>query len=396
MHIAYANRYRNIPTYLFAGLEQKIAQLKAQGIDVINLSIGDPDLPTPEFIRQKLEEEVLKTENHRYPESMGQKDFRQAVTTWMKKRFSVDVDADREVNNLIGSKEGLANIARAFVNPGERVLCPDPAYSVYAQGATLLCDGVPVRMPLLEENNFLPDFENIPTEELKKSKLLFLNYPNNPTGATAPDSFLKEAVDFCLQHNLILVYDNAYSEFYFDGVKTRSILEFERARECAIELHSLSKTFCMTGDRVGFAIGNEKLIAGLRKIKSNTDTGTPIYIQKAAIAALESYPNAQRPAEVENIMTEYATRRDAFHQALLENGFDRAKKPPATLYYWLRLPKTYERNCAGFAQAALQQGVICTAGTGLGQNGEGYVRFSLTQPADRLREAAGRLKQLAN
>ncbi|MFH0713119.1 MAG: LL-diaminopimelate aminotransferase [Candidatus Micrarchaeota archaeon] len=388
MNIEYANRVNKIPPYLFAELEQIVEKKQRAGIDVINLGIGDPDLPTPQFIREVLAREAMNTDTHNYSSSAGELEFRQAVAQWYKKRFNVNLDATTQVCNLIGSKEGIANIARAFVNPGDTALIPDPAYTVYQNGATLLCDGNITTMPLLAENNFLPILENIPKAAVQRAKIMYLNYPNNPIGAIADKKFLKTVVDFCLENNIILCYDNAYSEFTFDNFVAPSIFEIPDAMQCAVEFNSLSKTFCMTGDRCGFAVGNEKIIAGLKKIKSNLDSGLPVYIQRAGIAALGAYTNRSRPPIVEQIMKEYEHRRDSITSALNEIGIN-AKKPPATFYMWVKV----EGNCVEFARKALEQNVVITPGTGFGKHGEGYVRFALTQNSQRLREAVERINK---
>ena len=259
MTFEYAERIKRLPPYLFAEIEKIIKEKKAQGIDLISLSIGDPDLPPPKFVIEALKEEVANPKNHNYSFSQGEPDFREAVAGWYKKRFNVDLQQDQVVA-LLGSKEGIANIARAFINPGDRVLVPDPAYPVYANGSTILCDGTAVPLPLLEENGFKPDFEAV---NAKNAKMMFLNYPNNPTAATVDKEFLKEAVDFAKDNNIILCYDNAYSEITYDGYRAPSILEVDGAMDVAIEFHSLSKTFNMTGDRIGFAVGNKQLVSWL-------------------------------------------------------------------------------------------------------------------------------------
>ncbi len=282
MSFEYADRIKRLPPYLFTEIEKKIKEKKAEGIDLISLSIGDPDLPPPKFVIEALKEEVANLKNHNYSFSQGESDFREAVTEWYKKRFNVDLKPE-QVIALLGSKEGIANIARAFINPGDKVIVPDPAYPVYANGSTILCDGSTVPIPLLEENGFKPDFQTI---EPKGSKMLFLNYPNNPTAATVDKTFLKESVDFAKENNLILCYDNAYSEITYDNYRAPSILEVDGAMDVAVEFHSLSKTFNMTGDRIAFAVGNPQLIHGLMKVKSQIDSGPPVYTQKVAVKAL--------------------------------------------------------------------------------------------------------------
>lgn len=387
MEVKYAERLQRIPQYLFAELERLTAEKKKAGVDVISFGIGDPDIPTPRFILKVLAQEAKNPNNHNYPSSQGEQDFREAVARWYKTRFNVDLDPARQVCNLIGSKEGIANIGRAFVNPGDRVLVPDPAYPVYANGSTILNDGVPVIMPLLEENDFLPDFDAIDKEEVKKAKMIFLNYPNNPTGAVCDKQFLKTAADFCEENNLILCYDNAYSEFTFDNYVAPSIFE---VTSNAIEFHSCSKTFCMTGDRCGFAIGDEEIVTGLKKVKPNVDSGLPVYIQKAGIAALNSYTSAEKLREVKKIMREYQRRRNELIKCLEAIGL-KCRKPKATFYIWLKIPG---EDSIAFAKKALDVGVVVTPGVGFGKYGEGYIRFALTQPRERIKEAVERLHEI--
>ena len=288
MRFQLSDRVKRLPPYLFAELEKIISEKRQQGIDLISLSIGDPDLPPPPFVLEALREESSNPKNHNYSFSQGESYFRESVAEWYKKRFGVNLDPKREVIALIGSKEGIANFSRAFVNPGDRVLVPDPAYPVYANGSTLLSDGIPVTMPLLEENDFKPNMESL---NLNGVKMIFLNYPNNPTGSITSKDELKIIVDLAREKNVIICYDNAYSEITFDGYRAPSILEVNGAMDVAIEFHSCSKTFNMTGDRIGFAVGNSELIDGLVKVKSQIDSGPPVYVQKVATKALQSYSN---------------------------------------------------------------------------------------------------------
>lgn len=381
--IDFADRVKRLPPYVFAEMEKLILEKKKQGIDLISLSIGDPDLPPPPFVLNALRREAADPKNHKYSFSQGEPAFRQAVTNWYKKRFRVDLNPETEVIALIGTKEGLANIARAFVNPGDRVLVPDPAYPVYANGSTLLSEGVPVSMPLLEKNGFKPDFEAI-TE--KGARIMFLNYPNNPTGAVVDEPFLKRFVEFAKENDIIVCYDNAYSEITFDGYKAPSILEVEGGMEVAIEFHSCSKTFNMTGDRIGFAVGNRRLVEGLTKVKKQVDSGPPVYIQKAAIRALESYRSDKPPEHLEKTLQTYKERRDTLVRGLNSMGF-KCKRPKATFYVWL--------NCGcdsmEFAAKLLETGVIATPGIGFGEQGKTYVRFSLTRPKEEIEEACERM-----
>lgn len=385
LNFNYANRVNKLPPYLFAEIEKIINEKKALGIDLISLSIGDPDLPPPEIVIDSLKKEVANPKNHNYSLSQGESFFREAVVVWLKKRFKVDASKD-EVVALLGSKEGLVNIARAFVNAGDKVLVPNPGYPVYNNSSAILNDGIPIPIPLLQENRFLPDLEKI---DHKNVKMMFLNYPNNPTSATIDKKFLKKLVEFATENNIILCYDNAYSEICFDGYKAPSIFEIEGAKEVAIEFHSCSKTFNMTGDRIAFAVGNKKLINGLAKIKSQIDSGPPIYLQKVAAAALNSYKTNEPPDFLKKNNLIYTKRRDILTTHLNSMGFS-CEKPKATFYVWL--------NCGcdslKFANRLLDVGVAVTPGIGFGEYGEQYVRFSLTQPEERIKEACKRMSLL--
>ncbi len=385
MNIESAERVKRLPPYLFAEIEKLIKEKKAQGVDLISLSIGDPDLPPPPFIIESLKEEVANLKNHNYSFSQGEPTFRQAVADWYKKRFHVDLAQDQVVA-LLGSKEGIANIARAFVNPGDHVLVPDPSYPVYANGSTILNDAVPVSMPLLEENGFKPDLESLNTG---KAKMMFLNYPNNPTSAAVDKAFLREAVEFAHDTNIILCYDNAYSEITFDGYKAPSILEVDGAMDIAVEFHSCSKTFNMTGDRIAFAVGNKQLIGGLTKVKSQIDSGPPVYIQNVAAKALESYVSDEPPDFLKANNEVYAERRDLLVSSLCSLGL-KCDKPKATFYLWLNC----KANSMDFASRLLDVGVVVTPGVGFGEHGENYVRIALTQPKERILEACRRLEKV--
>ena len=382
MTIEYAERIKRLPPYLFAQIEKTIKQKMEQGVDLISLSIGDPDLPPPQFVVDALKEETANLKNHNYSFSQGEPDFREAVAGWYKKRFNVDLVQDQVVG-LLGSKEGIANIARAFINPSDRVLVPDPAYPVYANGSTILCDGTPVPMPLLEENGFRPDFNAI---DASKVKMMFLNYPNNPTAATVDKKFLKEAVDFAKDNNIILCYDNAYSEITYDNYQAPSILEIDGAMDVAIEFNSLSKTFNMTGDRIAFAVGNSQLVNGLAKVKSQIDSGPPVYTQKVAIKALSAYVNRDPPEFLKQNNQILQERRDILVDTLCRLGYN-CVKPKATFYVWV--------NCKGdsmqFTNKLLDVGVAVTPGIGFGKYGEGYARITFTQPKERIKEACDRI-----
>jgi LL-diaminopimelate aminotransferase len=382
MTFEYADRIKRLPPYLFAEIEKIIKEKKALGIDLISLSIGDPDLPPPPFVVEALKQEVADLKNHNYSFSQGEPDFRQAVSEWYKKRFNVDLAQDQVVA-LLGSKEGIANIARAFINPGDQVLVPDPAYPVYANGSTILCDSTAVSMPLLEEKNFHPDFDAI---DAKKAKMMFINYPNNPTAVTVDKKILKEAVEFAKGNKIILCYDNAYSEITYDGYQAPSILEIDGAMDVAIEFHSLSKTFNVTGDRIGFAVGNKTLVTGLTKVKSQIDSGPPVYTQKVAVKALASYSSREPPEFLKKNNKILQERRDLLVETLNKIGYQ-CDKPKATFYVWV--------NCKGdsmkFAAKLLDAGVAVTPGVGFGKCGEGYVRITFTQPKERIMEACSRI-----
>lgn len=382
MTYEFADRIKRLPPYLFAEIERIIKEKKAQGIDLISLSIGDPDLPPPPFVIEALKEEVANLKNHNYSFSQGEPDFREAVADWYRKRFNIELQQD-QVIALLGSKEGITNIARAFINPGGRVLVPDPAYPVYANGSTILNDGTAVPMPLLEENGFKPDFEAV---KPKGVKMMFLNYPNNPTAATVDKKFLKQAVDFAKDNNIILCYDNAYSEVTYDGYRAPSILEVEGAMDVAIEFHSLSKTFNMTGDRIAFAVGNKQLVSGLTKVKSQIDSGPPVYTQKVAVKALAAYTSNEPPEFLKKNNQILKERRDLLVETLCKIGY-KCEKPKATFYVWV--------NCKGdsmqFATKLLDVGVAVTPGIGFGKYGEGYARITFTQPKERIIEACNRI-----
>jgi LL-diaminopimelate aminotransferase len=382
MNFEYAERVRRLPPYLFAEMEKIQKEKKAQGVDLISLSIGDPDLPPPDFVVEALAKEVSNLKNHNYSFSQGEPVFREAVSDWYKTRFGVDIAHDQVVA-LLGSKEGIANIARAFVNPGDKVLVPDPAYPVYANGSTLLCDGIAVPMPMLEGNNFQPVLDDINPD---KVRMMFLNYPNNPTAATVDKTFLKKAVNFAKDNNIILCYDNAYSEITYDNYRAPSILEIPGADEVAIEFNSLSKTFNMTGDRIAFAVGNKQLVAGLTKIKSQIDSGPPVYTQKVAATALNAYTNSDQPEFLRKNNQLLQERRDILVNTLTKIGYP-CEVPKATFYVWV--------NCKGdsikFTSKLLDVGVAVTPGVGFGKCGEGYVRITFTQPTNRIKEACNRI-----
>lgn len=381
MHVA--KRLEQIGAYLFADLDRKQEQLKAKGVDVISLSVGDPDLPTPAHIVDALMEGARDPRSHRYPSYVGEKDFRSTVAAWFRKRFGVSLDPDTEVLALIGSKEGLAHLPLATVDPGDVVLVPDPGYPVY-RSSTILADGVPHTVPLLREQGFLPDLTAIPQDTARRAKVLFLNYPNNPTAATASMEFLTEAVEFARRHDILLAHDNAYSEITYDGYVAPSILEVDGAKDVAIELHSLSKTYCMTGWRIGFAVGSAAAVGALGRIKTNIDSGIFRAVQRAGVAAMTGPQDG-----VTERLRIYQARRDRVTKALRSIGWE-VPDIKATIYVWLPVPGGM--TSAQFTSTVLEKtGVLVTPGTGYGAHGEGYVRLSLTIEDTRLDEALGRL-----
>ncbi|MGB4782355.1 LL-diaminopimelate aminotransferase [Candidatus Methylomirabilis sp.] len=381
-----AQRLSKLPPYLFAEIDRMKQEAIRRGMDIINLGIGDPDLPTPPHIIRRMQEASADPRHHQYPSYEGMLSFRQAVADWYSKRFGVALDPETEVLSLIGSKEGIGHIPLAFVDPGGIVLIPDPGYPVY-QAGTVFAEGVPYFMPLTRERSFLPDLDAIPSEVLKKARILFLNYPNNPTAAVAPRAFFVEAVAFARKHRLILCHDAAYSEMAYDGYLPESILAVEGAKDVAIEYHSLSKTYNMTGWRVGFAVGCREVLSGLGRIKTNLDSGVFQAVQEAAIAALGG------PQEcVEAMRAIYRERRDALVDGLSAIGFA-VEKPKATFYVWIGVPKGH--TSASFASALLSEtGIVMTPGTGFGRSGEGYIRAALTVDVSRIKEAVERIAAL--
>jgi LL-diaminopimelate aminotransferase len=382
-----ASRIDKVPPYPFVEITRKINQKRAEGVDVITFAIGDPDIPTPAHILQSLHEAADDPPNHRYPESDGLPEFRQAVADWYQRRFGLTFDRDKEVLPLLGSKEGIANIAYALIDPGDVALVPDPGYPVYSI-ATMFAGGEPYLMPLKEENGFLPDYSEIPEDVLRRAKVLWINYPNNPTSAVADLSFYEETVAFANKWDLAVCHDAAYSEVAFDGYKPSSFMQAEGAKDVGIEFHSLSKSYNMTGWRIGMAVGNAELIRGLFVIKSNVDSGVNQAIQKMGITALESDQAciAENNAKLQH-------RRDLLVSALQACGL-RIQAPKASLYVWARIPEGY--TSAEFATRLIEDiAVVVTPGTNFGKAGEGYVRLSLTAPDERVEEGARRISDWA-
>jgi len=378
-----ARRIENLPPYLFVEITKKIAEKKAKDKDVISFAIGDPDIPTPPHIIDKLCQAAQDPANHRYPESEGLPELRQAIAEWYQKRFGASLDPDKEVLPLIGAKEGIAHIALCFIDPGDIALVPDPAYPVYSIG-TMLADGKPYYLPLSEKNNFLPDLNSIPEDIVKRAKLLWISYPNNPTGAVADLDFFNRTVQFAHQHDLAVCHDGPYSEVAFDGYQAVSFMQADGAKEVGVEFHSLSKSYNMTGWRIGMVVGNAAMVNALKTVKSNMDSGIPQAIQYAAIEALRG---SQDCIQEHNAI--YQRRRDLVVDMLNNIGIE-AKPPKAGLYIWAKVPEGY--TSVDFTADLLEQvGVVVTPGVGYGKNGEGYVRLSLTIPDAGLVKGLSRL-----
>lgn len=380
-----SERVKKLPPYLFAEIDRKKRELKAKGKDVIDLGVGDPDLPTPEFIVEALYEAAQDPANHRYALDAGMPLFRQTISDWFESRFNVKLDPDKEILPLIGSKEGIGHFPLALVNPGDVTLVPDPCYPVYRSG-TWFAGGEVYSLPLFESNGFLPDLSSIPADVLKRTKLLYLNYPNNPTAACATREFFKQAVDFAHQHQILILQDAAYTEVSFEGFKPMSILEIDGGKDVSIEMHSLSKTFNMTGWRVGFAAGHRDALALLGRIKSNVDSGIFQAIQLAAVRAL-----TDGEAVLKTNLEIYQSRRDLLWQGFKKLGWN-FLLPKATFYCWIPVP-------AGYTSSELtlkfleELNIVVTPGNGFGANGEGYFRISLTVPNERIKEALLRIEK---
>jgi LL-diaminopimelate aminotransferase len=381
-----ADRIKNLPPYLFAKIDQMKAEMQQKGKDIIDLGIGDPDLPTPPHIITALQDAANDPKNHRYPSYSGMLEFRDAVSQWYQKRFTVTLDPRTEAISLIGSKEGIAHIPLAYINPQDSVLIPEPGYPVYST-ATLFAGGNPYFMPLLKEKNFLPDFSAIPEEVLTKAKLMYLNYPNNPTAAVADRSFFTEAVKLAREYQFILCHDAAYTEIFFDGYRPGSILEIPGAKEVAIQFHSLSTTYNMTGWRIAFAVGNAEVIAALGQVKTNIDSGVAQAIQVAGIKAL-----LDDQTFLDDMRTTYQDRRDVLIVGLKEAGFE-ITVPKATFYLWIKTPAGFtSEECT--AHLLTNAGIVTTPGNGFGTSGEGFIRMALTVNKARCAEAVERIKKL--
>jgi LL-diaminopimelate aminotransferase len=381
-----AERVATLPPYLFKEIDEKKRDLERQGADIIDLGVGDPDLPTPSKIIEAMRSAVRDPATHHYPAYSGSGDFKEAIAEWYRDRFSVILDPDTEVLSLIGAKEGIAHIHLAFLNPGDLALIPTPGYPVYNIG-TLFADGVSYSLPLVRENGFLPELDSIPEETARKAKILWLNYPNNPTTGVANREFFEAVVAFAHNYEVMVCNDLTYSEIAFDGYRPPSLLEIEGAKEVAVEFHSLSKSFNMTGWRIGFAVGNKEAVTGLGTVKSNLDSGVFQAIQRAGVVALRESQDSIR--EIQKI---YAIRRDIVVNGLRDAGFV-LDAPKATFYLWVPIPQPYTSTSLA-TKLLTEAGVVVTPGNGFGFPGEGYVRLALTQDESRLLEAAERIKQV--
>jgi LL-diaminopimelate aminotransferase len=382
-----SKKVQALPPYLFLEIDKAKRKARAEGRDIIDLGIGDPDQPTPGFIVDALSQAALDPANHRYALDQGMPVLRSAIRDWYKQRFNVNLNPETEILPLIGSKEGIAHFPLAFLNPGDISLVPDPCYPPY-KGGTILAGGKPYLMPLTAQNSFLPDFQKIPLSARRKARIIFVNYPNNPTGACASDDFYTQLIAFAAKNNIIIISDLAYSEMAYEGYKPRSLLEFPGAKEVVIEFHSLSKTYNMTGWRIGCACGNPQLVAALAKVKSNIDSGIFSAIQLAGVAALQGSVEY-----LKSMCALYQQRRDILVDGLNKLGWNTVK-PKATFYLWIKIPS--KTDALSFAAHLLKDAdIVITPGVGFGRHGEGYIRMALTVPGERIKEALQRLEKIS-
>jgi len=385
--IGTAKRMSRIPPYLFAEIDRKVREKKAAGIDVISLGIGDPDLPTPARIVSAAQEAVADPANHQYPSYFGLRELREAIADWYRGRFGVPLDPDSQVLPTLGSKDGISHVPFAFVDPGDVVLAPDPGYTPYATGA-IMAEGEPHLLPLTLENGWLPDLDAVPADVRRRAKLLWLNYPNNPTAATAPDAFFEQAIAFCRENGIILCHDAPYSEIAFEGYRPPSLLQFPGAMEVGLEFHSVSKTYNMTGWRLGWICGNAELVRAVGQLKTNLDSGIFQAVQWASVEALRG---GEQDTKAANAV--YHRRHQKVAEVLNRTGWD-IRPPRATFYVWAPVPPGYDS--IGFAAHVLDQAAVnLTPGVGFGPHGEGYFRLSVTAPDARLDEALSRLEKLS-
>lgn len=377
-----ANRLDLLPPYLFAELESKAASLRARGIDLVDLGIADPDLRPPAFLLEAVRKHLDDPDAHQYPTSRGDPDVRRAVARWFLGRFGVELDPAREIVITLGSKEGLADLARAVVDPGDRVGVPDPGYPVYAGAGAALNNALAVPVPLNADRDFLPDLQQI-----DNIRLLFLNYPNNPTGAVAPEAFYRETAQFAEEYpETLIAWDAAYCELSFAGFRPPSLLQFTRR---AVELHSLSKMMNCTGYRIGFAVGDPEVLDALVRVKTQVDSGAPVFIQRAMAESLERYNGVNPPIEAAQSHSEYGRRKAMLENGLAEiEGVKQVYASPATFFVWAEVD-----NDTAFVDMALEKGVILTPGRGFGQQGKGFVRATVTRPGEQIEEALQRLRR---
>jgi LL-diaminopimelate aminotransferase len=386
MNICYSDKIKKLPPYLFIEIDRKRKDAINKGVDVISFGVGDPDMPTPLHIIKAMQKSVEKKENHKYPFGVGMLLYREAIAKWYNTRFNVILNPD-EICSLIGSKEGIGHMHLGFINQGDVVLIPEPGYPVYNTG-TIFAGGIPYFMPLIEKNNFLPDLDAIPKDIIEKAKLIFVNYPNNPTSALATKEFYIKLVKFAKTNNIIVASDAAYSEIYYDkNDKPISFLEVSGAKDVGVEFHSLSKTYNMTGWRIGFVCGNKKIVSGIAKIKDNYDSGVFQAIQEAATVALTS---SQKCVEISRNI--YKERRDILIDGLNNIGWETIL-PKASFYVWAKTPKNYTSNDV-VSMLLDDAGIVCTPGSGMGKSGEGYIRFALTVNISKINEAIKRMKNL--
>ncbi|MFA6378825.1 MAG: LL-diaminopimelate aminotransferase [Candidatus Omnitrophota bacterium] len=380
--IEFSDRLKKLPPYLFAEIDKAKRAARAEGRDIIDLGVGDPDSATPSFVIEALKKASEDGKNHHYAFDAGMPELRKTISDWCQKRFSISLDPDLEVYPLIGSKEGLTHLPLGIINPGDKVLIPDPAYPAY-RSSVMFAGGEAVALPLIEKNHFLPDLSS-----LKNAKAVFLNYPNNPTAAILPKAYMKDLIAVAKKENIIVISDLAYSEVYYDNVKPSSLLEIDGAKDIVIEFHSFSKTFYMTGWRIGWACGHPKLIAALAKVKTNIDSGI---FQAIQVAGMEALKHGDKAAE--DMRTLYQDRRDTFIKGLHTIGWN-VPLPKATYYLWSAIPKKFKTSMETAKAFLDKANIVATPGVGFGTHGEGYIRMTMTVEKARLLEAVNRLKNI--
>jgi LL-diaminopimelate aminotransferase len=383
-----ATRIEKLPPYLFAEIDRKVAEARARGADIISFGVGDPDLPSPAHVVEALAQAARNPVTHRYPSYTGMPRFRESIANWYERRFGVRLDPSEEVQPLVGSKEGIFHLPIAFVDPGDVVLVPDPAYPVYETG-TILAHGRPYLLPLLPSNGFMPELERVPRDVVESATVLWLNYPSNPTAATVEEEFFQRAVDFCRSNDLLLAHDAAYTEITFDGYVAPSALQGDGAMECTVEFHSLSKMYNMTGWRIGWVAGAPAAIEALKRLKTNIDSGIFGAVQEAGIAALDGPQD-----HLKQTVARYQHRRDLLCDGLKSMGIV-VEPPRGSIYLWVPVPDGHTSE--SFTTFLLDEAAIVVApGTGYGPSGEGFVRFSLTISDERLEEGVERLRELVS